>query len=77
MVYHNPKEVEHTPSRVVLKLDRSNPLSLRNDELFDWLAENRDEVARAVIRSLKSKTGTSKYQFVTVSKIPFYTEVII
>jgi hypothetical protein len=31
MVYHNPKEVEHTPSRVVLKLDRSNPSSLRNE----------------------------------------------
>jgi len=77
MVYHNPKEVDHTPSRVVLKLDRNNPSALRNDELFDWLAVHKDQVARAVIKSLKSKTGTSKYQFVTVSKIPFYTEATI
>ena len=77
MVYHNPNEVDHTPSRVVLKLDRNNPSALKNEELFDWLAVHKDEVARAVIKSLKSKTGTSKYQFVTVSKIPFYTEATI
>ena len=75
MVYHNPTVVDGTPSRLLLKLAKKHPKALHGEALFDWLAEHKDPIARAVIKALKSKTGISKYQFITIFKVPFYTDL--
>ena len=76
MVYHNPTVVDGTPARLLLKLNKKHPKALHGDELYDWLTEHKDQIARSVVKALKSKTGVSKYQFTTVFKIPFYTDSI-
>ena len=72
MVYHNPSVIDGPPSRLLLKRDRKNPEVLKGEELFHWLADHKDQVAKA----LKSRTKQSKYQFIAIFKVPFYTDVI-
>tara|TARA_R100000935_G_scaffold31209_2_gene51735 strand:- start:2563 stop:2826 length:264 start_codon:yes stop_codon:yes gene_type:complete len=76
MVYHNPSVIDGPPSRLLLKRDRKNPEVLKGEELFHWLADHKDQVARAVVKALKSRTKQSKYQFIAIFKVPFYTDVI-
>ena len=56
MVYHNPSVIDGPPSRLLLKRDRKNPEVLKGEELFHWLADHKDQVARAVVKALKSRT---------------------
>ena len=74
MVYHNPKEIKETPARLLLKLNKNNPDAILNENIFSWLEEHKDEIARAVIKAIKNRTGSSKYQFITVFKVPFYKD---
>tara|TARA_R100000742_G_C4272174_1_gene91285 strand:+ start:1210 stop:1473 length:264 start_codon:yes stop_codon:yes gene_type:complete len=76
MVYHNPHEVEGSPARLLLKLDKNDPTALVGDDMYDWLTEHKDQVSKAVVKAIKSKTNKSKYKFVTIFKIPFYTQSI-
>jgi len=68
--------IDGPPSRLLLKRDRKNPEVLKGEELFHWLADHKDQVARAVVKALKSRTKQSKYQFIAIFKVPFYTDVI-
>ena len=76
MVYYNPNVVDGTPARLLLRLDKKHPEAIHGDDLNDWLIIHKDQIARSVVKALKSKTGSSKYQFTRVFKIPFYTDSI-
>jgi len=70
MVYHNPKEVEGTPARILVEVDTRNTFSKFSD--FDqWVEDNRDKIASAIIKTIRNKR-VSRYKCLRIKRVPFY-----
>ena len=70
MVYHNPKEVEGTPARILVEVDTYNTIS-KSPDFDQWVEDNRDKIASAIIKTIRNKT-ISRYKCLRIKGVPFY-----
>jgi len=70
MVYHNPKEVEGTPARILVEVDTNNTIS-KSPDFDQWVEDNRDKIALAIIKTIRNKT-VSRYKCLRIKGVPFY-----
>jgi hypothetical protein len=70
MVYHNPKEVEGTPARILVEVDTNNTIS-KSPDFDQWVEDNRDKIASAIIKTIRNKT-VSRYKCLRIKGVPFY-----
>ena len=70
MVYHNPKEVEGTPARILVEVDTYNTIS-KSPDFDQWVEDNRDKIASAIIKTIRNKR-VSRYKCLRIKGVPFY-----
>ena len=76
VVYYNPDANIHGPIRLDIQVDLSETSSMHKFDLPNWLEVHRDQISKSIFKASKNSTGESKFRFVRVKKIPFYSKVI-
>ena len=73
VVYYDPKSKVQEPMRLKVQVNLTETSVIHNFYLPEWLDTHKDQISNSILKASKNITGESKFRFLKVNKVPFYS----